>query len=277
MQPMSPVLAALLALWNQGPNAMTGVPTGYPRPQNERSAVMGTAAAMLTLLDEGLPHMSRPLSEMKLYLMTMQNDDGGYGTTFETALVIKALRKADVWGAPVQRALEHMAKAQSRTGGWPPMPGEGAAVCALSTGYILAAVGDLAPFRKSVNWGAVLQQTKTSPKQSTDGRLQDLPTTQQWIQAATKGQVRGVAFDLRAAKRWYDEQPNTPAAVRELAAQNDPSAFNALVADETVRKAAGSDSLRGLAAAIAILENLGTPADLPIIEKLRQMKGEAIG
>lgn len=275
MQSMSPVLAALLALWNQGPNAMDAVPTGYLGPDG-RTPVMGTAAAMLVLMDGGVPHFSRALSEMKLYLMTMQNDDGGYGTTVETALVIKALRQADVWGAPVQRALDYMAGAQSPAGGWPLRPGEAAPPSPMATGYILATVGDLRPFRKSVNWSAALRQVKDSLKQSADGRLQDLPTTQYWIQAVEKGRAKGAAFDVRAARRWYAEQPNTPAAVRRLVAQGDPAAFEGLLADESVCRAEDprdAAPLKGIPAAIAILRNLGDPTDLPIIQKLEQMSG----
>ncbi len=269
MQAMSPVLAALLALWNQGPDAMRAVPTGYPGPHG-RTAVMGTAAAMLALLDEGMPHMSRALSEMKLYLMTMQNDDGGYGSTSETALVIKALTKAEVWGAPVQRALDYMANAQSPTGGWPRLANE-ETVSPMATAYIVAAAGDVRAFRKTVDWGAVLRQTKTTPKQDADGCLEDLPTTQYWIQAAAKAGGKGAAFDLRAARRWYDEQPNTPAAVRLLVAKDDPDALEGLIADKTVCKAKNKDALRGIGAAIAILENLGGPKDLPIIQKLQAL------
>ena len=267
----STVVATLLALWNQGPNAMQGVPTGYPGPDGH-TAVMGTAAAMLTLMDQGVPHISRPLSEMKLYLMTMQGGDGGYGSTLQTALVIKALNEAEVGDSPVQRALEYMAKAQRPKGGWVPTPRAGAETSPMTTGYIIAVAGDVRALRKTVNWSAALSVPKTASLQSADGRIGDLPTTQYWLQAAARGQAKGASIDVRAARRWYDEQPNTPAAVRELVAKNDAAAFDALVADPIVSKAEGVNSLRGIKAAIAILRHLGSPTDLPTIEKLDAMQ-----
>ncbi len=265
----STVVAALLALWNQGPHAMRDIPTGYPGADGH-TAVMGTAATMLTLMDHGVPHISRPLSEMKLYLMTMQGGDGGYGSTLQTALVIEALNEAEVGGAPVQRALEYMAKAQLPKGGWVPTPRSGAETSPMATAYIIAVAGDVRALRKTVNWSAALSVAKTASLQTADGCIGDLPTTQYWLQAAAKGQAKGAAIDLRAAKRWYDEQPNTPIAVRRLVATNDAAAFDALVADPVVSKAEGANSLRGIKAAIAILKHLGNPADLQTIQKLEE-------
>jgi hypothetical protein len=145
----------------------------------------------------------------------------------------------------------------------------------MATGYIVAAAGPVRAFRKSVNWSAALRYVKASLEQSDDGRLQDLPTTQYWIQAVEKGHARGAPFDVRSARRWYAEQPNTPPAVRKLAAKDDPAAFEGLVADETVCRAEDPKHpenpapLRGIPAAIAILRNLGDPTDLPIIGKLK--------